>query len=393
MIIDETTIAASIFLILLSVVSSLVNPFFRFHLSYLKTKRGQAKGTTGPELAETSCQPMLSVVVLACDDTPGLEKHLPAILTQDYKSGFEVIVVREHGNPETEAVLKHYEQCANLHQTFIPSKSLFMSRRKLAVSLGVKAASNEWIVLVDSDCGPVADDWLSVMASYCTAGKSLVVGYSNYAIGSSTRYWRFFRMMEACYCLRRAVKGRAYRSCGANVMFKKSMFIATDGYRGNLELQNGEYDFIVNKFSTGENTVAALSPDTFVREDSPSMADWVSHVLGYESIKKNLDKRASLVLLRGMDLFLMYFNYMVDIAALAISIVLSSWLLTAVSAVSFAAYLVVRAIFASKAARDLDEEMPMWRLPFYEFRVAFTDLRNRMRYIAADKSDFTSHKL
>ena len=85
--------------------------------------------------------PPMSVIVYSEDDAANLEVLLPQILDQDYPSPFEVIVVNDGAMDSTKDVIARLEQrYSNLYMTFTPQESRSLSRKKLAVTLGIKAA-------------------------------------------------------------------------------------------------------------------------------------------------------------------------------------------------------------------------------------------------------------
>ncbi len=150
--VDNITMIICALLLLLAAVTPFVNPFFR------KPEEKSGNGCDREGL------PPLSVVIYARDNARELKANLPSLLSQAYPPGFEVIVVvddkTEH---ETTAVLEQYGMHPNLYKTFLPKSSRYMSRRKLAITIGVKAAKNEWIVLTDAECRPLSDKWLATM--------------------------------------------------------------------------------------------------------------------------------------------------------------------------------------------------------------------------------------
>ena len=157
MIIDTISIISCIIITVLLVVSVVANPFFR--------KTDKADDFDTPNSVNDSDMPRITVLVLANNNAQALDANLSIILTQDYAPGYEVIVVGEKGDLPTEAVVEQYAHRGHLYATYIPHRSLFMSKSKLAVALGVKAAHNEWIVMVNAECRPQSDVWLKTLAS------------------------------------------------------------------------------------------------------------------------------------------------------------------------------------------------------------------------------------
>lgn len=369
----------------LTVLSFFLNPFFR------RPRVEEETDEEGESVARSEW-PSMSVVIIAHDEAESLNAHLSVILTQQYEGDFDVVVVTEQGDLDTEHVLKQYGAEGRLHTTFIPRHPLFMSRQKLAVSLGVKAARGEWVVLIDADCVPVTDKWLSAMARHCTRSRDVVVGYSNYSEATRPLY-RFLRLRGGCYALRRAQRGGGLFSTGANVAFRRAMFIGGDGYRGNLQWICGEYDFIVNKYAGGDNCGAALSRDAVIRQDTPSRKTWRDRSICFESIRRALEGSASYRWLYGLDLWIMYADYLCCIGVGVWAGVTGEWILLSVASVCLVAAWCVRIWMARKAFRTLGERLPVWKVIFYELSIPFRDMYTRGRFLAADKSDFTSHKL
>ncbi|WP_048798634.1 glycosyltransferase, partial [Segatella buccae] len=180
------------------------------------------------------------------DQADSLERNLPAFLSQDYPD-YRVVVVGEKGDSETEDILKRLAaRHSRLYYTLIPESSRYMSRKKLQVTLGVKAAGSEWIVLTEATMRPQSDRWLATMATHFADDCNLVMGYAGFD-DATPGYRRFIRLREACYLLRRARRGRALSTNMANLAFRKSDFLRHNGFRGNLQLVRGEYEFLVNR--------------------------------------------------------------------------------------------------------------------------------------------------
>ncbi len=188
---DTITIVAAVSLLLLNIIAAFLTPFFRF----------RKRKDTDPEAAdEPSPQlPALSIVLTPFEDIDGIRAHLPALLEQDYPSPFQTIIVLEQGDHDGEAVIawiaqehqrEHPESTATVYVTYIPRSSRYVSRKKLAITLGVKAAATEWVVLTESYCRPASNQWLRLMAQHCNQENHLVVGYGNYS-DDTPGGWRF----------------------------------------------------------------------------------------------------------------------------------------------------------------------------------------------------------
>lgn len=383
MLTSEVLFAVAAIVVLYSVVTSLwLNPFRKIKLQ--EAERDMAE--------DVAALPKLTVLIDAIDNTEGLEQHLPAILTQDYPADFEVVVVTERDNPAAEAIVKHYQKDERLRSTFIPQDTLFLSRHKLAVTLGVKAAANDWIILVDSDCAPLSDEWLKTMAQEFAEGKRLVLGYVNYDTETSPvrRYLCFRRSLSA---LRRASKSSAFCSCGANVAFRRSNFLTQQPYRGNLSLEYGEYDFLVNGLSTGSNTSVCISEDGHMAKDKPSTEQWKHSLMVGYNVRRQLRHYVWESLKQNIGRVLTWLNAMLIAATLAAGLLLQNWILLGAALFAWIITLTLRLVVVRKTIRQFGESISMWKsVLLYEPLLPLHDLSNRMSYLRMNKEKFNTHK-
>ena len=406
MIFNQTTIILCSVLIFMAIVTPFANPFFRFRKAKGRPSMGSENDEPTREQTESDeevknevvdnneqkVNKPITVLITAHNNALELERHLPQYLSQIYEPGFEVIVVAEKGDGDTEDVLKRHIADKHLYYTFIPDSSRYMSRKKLAITLGVKAARNEWIVLTDACCAPFSDNWLKTIANHCDDDKNLLIGYSNYD-NEARPYYRFERLQTMCYLLPKAMHSTAYRTNGSIVAFRRSEFIDQDGYRGNLETIRGEYDFLVNKYARKGGTEVVLDQDGWVIEDAPTQKSWRNKQMFYMHTRKLLQRSFSMRTLFNIDNLLLHMNYILELAALAYSIIVQNWILTGTAILALIITLTLRTIYGKKVMNHFDEDISAWRIVPYEISTIYHKLAHRIRYWRADKYDFTSHKL
>lgn len=119
-----------------------------------------------------------SAIMAVYEQASQLEANLPVFLTNTYESGYEVIVVDESSTDETDDVLKLLKQDhPNLYSTFIPKPNPHITRRKLALSLGIKAAKNEWVIITSIENAPAYDEWLKELSGVIDSTTEAVAGY------------------------------------------------------------------------------------------------------------------------------------------------------------------------------------------------------------------------
>lgn len=381
MIIDDLTIIASIIVLVVGLVTPLVNKFLR----------KPTFDDEHPDNGDSSLPPM-SVIIIAHGNAKELDDHLSLFLTQDYEPGYEVIVVTSKTDSEAEDMLKQYSNNPHLYTTFTPDSSRYMSRRKLAITLGVKAAKNEWIILTDAYCHPASDEWLKTMAEKCTESTNLVLGYTAYD-EEADDYSRYERMADNCYLLREAQQGTAYRSTGKNIAFRKSEFMKGNGYQGNLKYIYGEYDFLVNKYAQDGCTNTVTHPDGWMIEDSPSAKRRRNEHIYYQETRKHLERSLSHRMAFNADQCALHLGWMTVIAAALLGIFTQHWIICISAGLALLLIVALRTMIARKAVALFNVHIPCWKLVFYETGELWHHLAYKLWYAKTDKYDFICHKI
>jgi hypothetical protein len=401
--IDTYTIIFSSVLILLALLSSIVSPFFRKPKHSNTYNKGDVAdnndtiedNTTSINSTENEkeniVEPPISIILTPNDDALALSKNLNKYLNQEYKE-YEIIVVAPKGDVETEDILKTYSNNPRLYVTFIPSTSKYMSRKKLAITLGAKAAKYKWLLICDIFCAPQSEYWLSTLARNCKENVNIVAGFTNYD-DDAPDFWRFEHFYMSCYLMREAQKGIAYAWNSNALLFKKDEFLAEEGFRGNLKFVRGEFDFIVNKYAKKGSTVIENSEDGTLIEETPTYKHWTNKHLYYLEDRKHLKRSAKHRIPFYIDQLAVYINYLFIIVALLYSIYTSNWIICIAAVFSLIATIALRIFIGNKALALFNIDIPSWKIIPYELRIIWQNLNYRIKYWRANKYDFISHKL
>lgn len=378
MIVDDITIFVCVGLVVLMLLSSFADVFFK-------------RIRLGEDVQREGCNKPVSVVVIADNDAVGLKKNLPYILSQDYQPGFDVIVVVCKDDDGTGDVLKSFASHPNLRTTFVPSSSRYVSRRKVAVTLGVKASGHDLILLTDACCKPASEHWIGGMASNCDAETNLVIGYCNYSENAGS-FKVFDRLRRNYVMMREAENGLAYASCGSNLMFSKSMFMSEDGFRGSLKYIGGEYDFLVNKYASATNAVMEARTDCRMEESTPTDKEWNNRNLLYMETRRHLQRKLRHRAYYNLDMFSFHLSLITALCFAAYSYFETNWVLLAVSVIALVMPFVVRVLNARRAIRMFDAEVSLWKVIPYELCSVFHNFKYIVRYKLSNKAEFICHK-
>lgn len=379
--ISTITIAISVVILLLAIVSPLCNPFFRIPR--------QKKDDNAEE--ETAATPV-SVVIIAHDNAPELKKHLTAYLTQDYPAGYEIIVVADKNDPETEDVIKLFGKNNNLYATFLPTSSYYISRRKLAVTVGMKAAHNDWVIVTDAWCMPDSDKWIDSIAKECKKDKDIVLGYTHYEEDASL-HCHYEHLRNALYNMDRALGTNAYGTCSPLIAIRKDLFLKEDGYVGNLQYARGEYDFLINKFGKDYRSSIVFSQDSMSTELMPVKKLWINKHLHHISYRKDMKGRFFMSFIYNADMIMMHLCNIWIIAGIIYGILTQDFILLGAAILAFILEYALRAIVASRAIKLFNADMSAAIVPLLDFIQPLHDMMWKIRYIFADKYDFITHKV
>ncbi len=215
-------------------------------------------------IKKSAISPGISVIICAKNEEYNLEQFLPHVLQQDYPE-FEVVVVNDSSTDDTEQILMQLAaQFDQLRYTSIPVDDKLKRGKKLALTIGLKAAKYDHILLSDADCYPVSDHWLQRMASNFSEDHKIVLGYGGYerSKGLLNTLIRYETTFTAIQYLSYAIKGNPYMGVGRNLAYEKALFFDNKGFAGHYHLLSGDDDLFVNQNATGLNCAVEFSPES-----------------------------------------------------------------------------------------------------------------------------------
>ena len=220
----------------------------------------------------------VSVIICARNEEQNLNKFLPAILEQDYPD-FEVIVVNDCSDDDTDMVLKIFQmKYNNLKVSTIVKNPKFTNNKKLALTVGIKAANHEHLLFTDADCYPVTKDWISNVVSNYRVGIEIILGYGGYELkrGFLNKLIRFETLFTAMQYMGFAERKLPFMGVGRNLSYKKSLFFRNKGFASHAHLPSGDDDLFVMETATRNNTVVEADLRSFTLSvPETRFSDWL----------------------------------------------------------------------------------------------------------------------
>ncbi|MFY8037265.1 MAG: glycosyltransferase [Cyclobacteriaceae bacterium] len=218
---------------------------------------GNKKSTSTNEM------PPVSIIVCAHDEESNLHELVPLLLQQNYPQ-FEVIIVEDRCNDGTyDYLLQATKDFPLLKMVRVVNKPEHVNGKKFGLTLGIKAAKYDWVLLTDADCRPASNDWIQRMVEPADKSTKLVLGFSPYqkTAGVLNSFIRFESFLTGIQMIGFALLGRPYMGVGRNLLYQKSLFLENKGFNAHLGITGGDDDLFVNQLATRHNTRVALGQE------------------------------------------------------------------------------------------------------------------------------------
>ena len=241
----------------------------------------------------------VSIVLCARDAYEYLIELIPALLNQDYPN-FEIVVVNDCSDDETEEYLKDLERKESRVKPVQLKQHLnFFNGKKFPLSMGIKSAQNDLIVLTDCNCMPVNDQWLRSLVNRYTNRTEIVIGYSPYVQKKSSlnRIMRFDALQNGLLYLSAALNHHAYMGIGKNLSYRKELFYRNQGFISHYTTAVGDDDLFINQVATKKNTEVLIDAEnTILTTPTSSFKLWMRQKSGRYSTVSKYNGRARLML-------------------------------------------------------------------------------------------------
>lgn len=233
-----------------------------FYLRYLRL------GGKVPKKTDSDVQlPAVSVIVCAHNEYDNLQDYLSILLEQDYPC-YEVIVVDDSSEDGSDLLLERWSrQYGNLYHTFVPHGARVLSNKKLALTIGIKAAHYDYLLLTDADCRPESKHWIrEMMKGFSNEQTELVLGFSPYfeKKGLLNHIIGYDTLFNGLQYMGMARADKPYMGVGRNLAYKRETFFSTGGFKGLLSNRAGDDDLFVNRIATASNTTVVNNSDSLI---------------------------------------------------------------------------------------------------------------------------------
>lgn len=326
--------------------------------------------------------PPISVVIICQDQAEELQTTLSYFIQQNYPL-FEIILVDNASTDQTKEVIKHFiTTYPNIRHTYVPTGTRYICSDKLAITLGVKAAKYEWVVLAKANAYPASDRWLQHLSHHFTEKNTMVMGYAKPPIdGKRYNYqtWKYtieqlitFDSVQPFFPKSKAFGGSAY-----NMAFRKSAFYKINGYGKKTSWLYGE-DILLTELLTGNKNVAVeCQPASTMQIKTPLSkqswhAQYLAHTVAYKNIRKSCQwKRMSY----HLGCWLLYIQWISSLLGMAYCMQCNQFIHASLLVLLIILNPLISELCIRKSMQTLKEPSYLFAHSFYELRSPWTELK------------------
>ncbi|MEO8721384.1 MAG: glycosyltransferase [Ginsengibacter sp.] len=291
------------------------------------------------------------MIICARDEAENLVKNLPGSLVQKYSTTHEVIVVNDNSLDESKYILEEYQRTfKQLQLVELKQEAKFIPGKKFPLSIGIKTAKHEILLLTDADCVPASEFWIEKMQQGYDDGIEIVLGYGalHKKKGFFNKMLRWETFHTALQYLSYAKSGMTYMGVGRNLSYKKSVFFRHKGFSAHNHVPGGDDDLFINKAATRKNTAIVIDKEAFtLSEPAKSWKQWIAQKKRHYTTSKYY--KGSHQVLLGLYAFSLFLFYPLFVMSLLIFD--WKWALGV-----FAIRFLIQTYIIYKTTRNLDEK-------------------------------------
>ena len=216
--------------------------------------------------------PSISIIIPSRNYEENLRELIPTLIEQDYPD-FEVVVVDDCSSDGTEWYLAGLKLISNRIKTSrIIQETDFPNA--LVITIGVRAATKDWLIFLNPLCRVGSKDWLRSFAKGINQKTEAVFGFTRYVNhdGSMQKLIRYENLDSFLLSGSARYFGLPMPITDMNMAYKREQFLELKGFAGVLDARFSENELYINKISRRKNTTFLLGRSTIV--DFKGDTDW-----------------------------------------------------------------------------------------------------------------------
>jgi len=206
-----------------------------------------------------------SIVIPFRNEAEHLPDLLKSIETLNYpKHLFEIIFVDDDSDDDSFEIIKtnlktrpfngvyaERSRSTQLAIVVIQNDRKTNSPKKDAITSAIKKAKHDWIITTDADC-TLPQFWLDSFDEYIQKNNAICMA-APVAYNNSHSFLNRFQILDILSLQGATIGGfginKPFLCNGANLAYKKSIFIEVNGFEGNTSIGSGDDIFLLEKIA------------------------------------------------------------------------------------------------------------------------------------------------
>jgi poly-beta-1,6-N-acetyl-D-glucosamine synthase len=208
----------------------------------------------------------ISIILSVRNEEQNIREIVNKFNEQQFED-YQLLVINVHSEDNTDGILNVLaETNPKLKVTSLSQETQFSEKQ--IINIGLKGASSPWIVLLTSATGEINPGWLDKMNSLLAPETDLVVAYTNIERlkGFRNLICRLERFNQFMISGAWTLAGKPFVFNENNVLFKKSMYFETLGFRHKMNRNFANLELIFNENLKKGQVKITTNPELAIRE-------------------------------------------------------------------------------------------------------------------------------
>ena len=217
-------------------------------------------------------KPKLSIIIAAKNEESNISSLIDSIDQLNYpKENFEVIIVDDNSTDRTVEII-HSRISDKNNFSLIKADKKEIEGKKGALSLGIKKAKNNFIIITDADCKPEIN-WLNGLAGGLDYGYDFVFGVAPIKTGKTLpeKLSSFENLRNTFLSIAAVGLDIPYSAAARSFAFRKTSFDRIGGYSNTTETISGDDDLLLREAVKNKMLIGTVvDQEAFVYSDAPN---------------------------------------------------------------------------------------------------------------------------
>jgi glycosyltransferase involved in cell wall biosynthesis len=208
----------------------------------------------------------VTIIVSLRNEEQRIRELIERLTSHEYED-YQVIVINEFSEDNTLEILNVLaETNPRIKITSLSQETRFLEKQ--AINLGMKAAKASWIVQLTPNIHTIHPQWLASLSGLVDKNTDAVIAYTNIerAKGLRNLIIRLERFNQFMISGSWLLNGHPFVFSENNILFKKSMYFDTLGFRMKVNRNFANLELVFNENFHNGNVKISTNPDLAVHE-------------------------------------------------------------------------------------------------------------------------------